>query len=101
MGAPFRRYWIPFLLSSELPEPDCPPLRVELLSELPVAFHDTSGRLDLIDEFCAHRDASLWFGRNGLSIDDENCFAWTFTYHPTRPLTDTELTTMRNGGAST
>ena len=29
-----------------------------------VAFRDTQGRLGLIDEFCAHRGVSLWFGRN-------------------------------------
>ena len=64
MGALFRRYWIPILLSSELPEPECPPVRVQLLSERLIAFRDTSGRLGLIDEFCAHRGVSLWFGRN-------------------------------------
>ena len=31
MGNLFRRYWIPALMSSELPEPDCPPVRVKLL----------------------------------------------------------------------
>jgi len=64
MGDLFRRYWIPALLAEELPEPDCPPVRVKLLSERLVAFRDTSGRLGLIDEFCAHRGVSLWFGRN-------------------------------------
>jgi len=64
MGALFRRYWIPALLSSELPEPDCPPVRVALLSERLIAFRDTSGKLGLMDEFCAHRGVSLWFGRN-------------------------------------
>ncbi len=29
-----------------------------------VAFRDSEGRYGLIDEFCAHRGASLWFGRN-------------------------------------
>jgi phthalate 4,5-dioxygenase oxygenase subunit len=29
MGQMFRAYWIPALLASELPEPDCPPVRVE------------------------------------------------------------------------
>src|SRR5205814_9139473 len=33
MGKLFRRYWHPFLLSSELPEPDGPPVRVKLLGE--------------------------------------------------------------------
>jgi phthalate 4,5-dioxygenase oxygenase subunit len=64
MGQLFRSYWIPALLASELPSPDCPPVRVELLSEKLIAFRDTSGRLGLIDEFCAHRRVSLWFGRN-------------------------------------
>ena len=33
-----------------------------------------------------------------VPIDDENCFTWTFTYHPTRPLRDMELDVMRKGG---
>jgi phthalate 4,5-dioxygenase oxygenase subunit len=64
MGQLFRSYWIPALLASELAEPDCPPVRVQLLSEKLVAFRDTQGRLGLIEEFCAHRRVSLWFGRN-------------------------------------
>ena len=64
MGELFRRYWLPALLSRELPEPDCPPVRLKLLSERMVAFRDSSGRLGVIDEFCAHRGVSLWFGRN-------------------------------------
>jgi phthalate 4,5-dioxygenase len=64
MGELFRRYWIPALLADELPAPDCPPVRVRLLSERLIAFRDTQGRLGLMDEFCAHRGVSLWFGRN-------------------------------------
>jgi len=64
MGEMYRSYWIPALLSSELPEPNCPPVRVKLLSERMVAFRDSDNRLGLIDEFCAHRGVSLWFGRN-------------------------------------
>src|SRR5512132_3238938 len=64
MGEAMRRYWIPALLSTELPEPDCPPVRVQLLGEKLVGFRDTQGRIGLIDEFCAHRGVSLWFGRN-------------------------------------
>src|SRR5579883_1568607 len=64
MGQLFRRYWTPALLAEELPENDCPPVRVKLLSERLVAFRDSNGRYGLIDEFCAHRGASLWFGRN-------------------------------------
>ncbi len=64
MGELFRRYWLPALLASELPERDCAPVRVKLLSERLIAFRDSGGRLGLIDEFCAHRGVSLWFGRN-------------------------------------
>jgi phthalate 4,5-dioxygenase oxygenase subunit len=64
MGNMFRCYWIPALLATELPESDCPPVRVQLLSEKLLAFRDSEGRLGLIDEFCAHRGVSLWFGRN-------------------------------------
>ena len=64
MGALFRRYWIPALSVAELPGPDCPPVRLTLLSERLIAFRDSRGRPGLIDEFCAHRGVSLWFGRN-------------------------------------
>jgi phenylpropionate dioxygenase-like ring-hydroxylating dioxygenase large terminal subunit len=64
MGQLFRRYWMPALLVEELPENDCPPVRVKLLSERLLAFRDSGGRYGLIDEFCAHRGVSLWFGRN-------------------------------------
>src|ERR1700704_5035143 len=64
MGNLLRRYWIPALLAAEVPEPDCPPVRVKLLSERLLAFRDTQGKVGVIDEFCAHRGVSLWFGRN-------------------------------------
>ena len=62
MGKLLRRYWAPFLLASEIPEPDCPPVRVTLMGEKLIAFRDSKGQIGLIDEFCAHRGASLWFG---------------------------------------
>ena len=64
MGDLFRQYWIPALLASELPEDDCAPVRVKLLGERLLAFRDSNGEYGLIDEFCAHRGVSLWFGRN-------------------------------------
>jgi phthalate 4,5-dioxygenase oxygenase subunit len=64
MGNVFRQYWIPALLAAELPEDDGPPVRVKLLSERMIAFRDREGRYGLIDEFCAHRGVSLWFGKN-------------------------------------
>jgi phenylpropionate dioxygenase-like ring-hydroxylating dioxygenase large terminal subunit len=64
MGELLRRYWVPVLLSNEIAEPDCPPVRVPILGEKLLAFRDTSGRVGLIDEFCTHRGVSLFFGRN-------------------------------------
>ncbi len=64
MGAYVRRFWVPCLLSEELPEPDCPPVRVRMYGEDLVAFRDTSGRAALLDRYCPHRLASLYFGRN-------------------------------------
>ncbi len=64
MGDLMRRYWMPFLLPEELPEPDCPPLRVRLLGENLIAFRDTNGRLGLLDRYCPHRRVDLFFGRN-------------------------------------
>ena len=69
MGALMRRYWMPAMLSEELPEPDCDPVRVRLLGEGLVAFRDTQGRVGLLDENCTHRCASLAYARveeNGL-----------------------------------
>ena len=51
-------------MSSELPAPDCPPLRVRLLGENLIAFRATSGKVGLIQNSCPHRGASLFFGRN-------------------------------------
>lgn len=64
MGQLFRRYWLPALLSEQLRETDGEPVRLHLLGERMIAFRDTRGRLGAIDEFCAHRGVSLWFGRN-------------------------------------
>lgn len=64
MGELMRRYWMPTLMTSDLPGPDCAPVRVRLLGEDLVAFRDTDGRAGLLDEFCAHRCASLFLGRN-------------------------------------
>jgi len=64
MGELFRRYWLPALLSHELPAPDCPPMRVRLLGEDLVAFRDTNGRIGLLAEHCSHRRASLFYGRS-------------------------------------
>src|SRR6266498_2673390 len=64
MGEVFRRYWLPAIRSIDLNEPDCPPVRVRLLGEDLVAFRDSNGRVGLLAENCAHRRASIFFGRN-------------------------------------
>jgi phthalate 4,5-dioxygenase oxygenase subunit len=64
MGELLRRFWLPVLMAEELPEPDCPPVKVRLLGEDLVAFRDTEGRLGLIAGRCAHRQAHLYYGRN-------------------------------------
>src|SRR6266508_2457561 len=64
MDEAMRHYWLPALLTCELPEADCPPVRVKLLGEELVAFRDSRGRIGLLDERCPHRQASLFLGRN-------------------------------------
>src|SRR6478752_4528891 len=64
MGEVFRRFWLPVLLPSELPEPDCPPIRLTMLSEKLIAFRDSNGKPGFVAENCPHRGASLFFGRN-------------------------------------
>lgn len=67
MGKAMRHFWVPALLSSELPEPDCDPIHVELLGENLVAFRDTNGNVGILHEMCCHRGVSLTVGRS------ENC----------------------------
>ncbi|HYB69124.1 MAG TPA: Rieske 2Fe-2S domain-containing protein [Candidatus Bathyarchaeia archaeon] len=64
MGEYFRRFWMPVALSRELPEPDCPPVRVRIMGEDLVAFRDSEGRIGLLEPRCPHRGANLFFGRN-------------------------------------
>jgi len=64
MGQYLRRFWTPILLASELPGADCPPVRVKVMGERLIAFRDSEGRIGLLDEFCPHRRASLYWGRN-------------------------------------
>jgi phthalate 4,5-dioxygenase len=64
MGTLMREYWVPAMLSSELPTPDSDPVRVMLLGEQLIAFRETSGQIGLIQNLCPHRGASLFFGRN-------------------------------------
>ena len=58
-GDYLRRYWHPFMLSSELKDL---PVAVRLLGEDLVVFRDKSGRVGLLHRHCAHRGTSLEFG---------------------------------------
>lgn len=64
MGNLLRRYWVPALLSEDLPGPDCTPVEVRLLAEDLVAFRDTQGRVGLVDSCCPHRGSGMFYGRN-------------------------------------
>lgn len=64
MGELMREYWIPALLSRQLPSPDCPPTRLRLLGEDLIGFRTTSGKVGIVQNACPHRGASLFFGRN-------------------------------------
>src|SRR5215831_18671132 len=81
MGQLFRSYWLPVLLAQELPENECPPVRVKALSERLLAFRDTEGRYGLIDEFCAHRAS-----RSGSAATrNPGCAAPTMAGNTTSP----------------
>ena len=64
MGNLLRRFWMPALLSEELPVPDCAPVRLGLVGEDLVAFRDTEGRVGIVEAYCPHRRANLFWGRN-------------------------------------
>jgi len=64
MGNLFREYWLPAMLSEELPNDDSDPLRVMMLGEQLIAFRDSNGTVGLLANNCPHRGASLFFGRN-------------------------------------
>ena len=64
LGDLMREYWIPALISSEVPQPDSPPVRLKLLGEELIGFRATSGQVGIVANSCPHRGASLFFGRN-------------------------------------
>ncbi len=64
MGDYLRRYWIPAMMSSQLPAPDCDPVELRLLGEDLVAFRDSDGKVGVLDAFCPHRQSPLFYGRN-------------------------------------
>ena len=64
MGELFRRFWLPLTLSEQLAEPDGDPVRLRLLGEDLVAFRDSSGQVGIVEAYCPHRRAPMYFGRN-------------------------------------
>jgi hypothetical protein len=56
MGQLMRRYWLPALLASEIPEPDSPPVRVHLLGE-DLSFAILR-KIKLLDEHCTRHSCS-------------------------------------------
>jgi phenylpropionate dioxygenase-like ring-hydroxylating dioxygenase large terminal subunit len=64
MGSLLRRYWIPAVMSEQLPERGGAPVRTRLLGENLVAFRDPRGAVGLLGEFCPHRGASLAYALN-------------------------------------
>jgi 5,5'-dehydrodivanillate O-demethylase oxygenase subunit len=61
-GELLRRYWHPVGVAQEL-TPDNPTQLVRILGETLVLFLDKSGRVGLLNDRCAHRGASLCYGR--------------------------------------
>ena len=64
MGDLLRRFWMPFLQTEDILEPDSAPVRVQLLGESLLAFRNTDGQVGLIERNCPHRLADLFFARN-------------------------------------
>ena len=64
MGDLLRRFWMPALLSEELPERDGPPKKIRIMGEDLLAFRDSNGRVGIVEPHCPHRGANLYYGRN-------------------------------------
>ena len=78
MGDLLRQYWIPVLLSDDLPAAGAAPVRARLLGEDLVAFRDGEGRVGLLAQACPHRRASLYFGRGVAEGLRCAYHGWTF-----------------------
>ena len=76
-GTPMGNHVPPLLgaghARDELGGPDSPPVRVNVLGENLVAFRDTAGKIGLLDAYCPHRRANLFWGRN----EEHGCAAST------------------------
>jgi len=70
IGELLRRFWLPVLLSEELREPDGEPKKIVVMGEDLLAFRDSRGAVGVIEQYCPHRGANLWLGRNEVSEQD-------------------------------
>src|SRR5436309_9279983 len=61
-GELLRRYWLPIAAAQELTD-ESPTKFVRVLGEDLVLFKDKSGNVGLLQDHCAHRGASLLYGR--------------------------------------
>ncbi|MGD9944404.1 MAG: Rieske 2Fe-2S domain-containing protein [Burkholderiaceae bacterium] len=77
-GELMRRYWQPLCPVADL-TPKRPKKRVRILGEDLVVYRDQQGRYACIDEHCAHRRASLYYGF--VEPDGIRCFyhGWKFS----------------------
>jgi hypothetical protein len=82
MGELMRCYWIPALLSQEVPEPDCPPVRVRLLGEDLVAFRDSQGRVGLLDK----GNPEGYTIHSHVPMDDEHALRFNIFFRRNRPV---------------
>jgi phenylpropionate dioxygenase-like ring-hydroxylating dioxygenase large terminal subunit len=51
MGELLRRFWLPVLLSEELPEPDGEPKKITVLGEELLAFRDSRGVVGVVGQY--------------------------------------------------
>ena len=63
MGKLLRRYWLPAIKSEEISVSGGDQLRLKLLGEDLIVFRSTDGRVGVLDQFCPHRRANLFFAR--------------------------------------
>ncbi|MFM0313790.1 Rieske 2Fe-2S domain-containing protein [Paraburkholderia nemoris] len=63
MGDAMRRFWLPVIQSSDMPEANGDPQTIELLGERFVVWRDQQGQPGLFAEGCLHRGASMQLAR--------------------------------------
>jgi phenylpropionate dioxygenase-like ring-hydroxylating dioxygenase large terminal subunit len=63
MGEFMRQYWMPVAKSSEF-EAGGAPVRLRIMGEDFLGFRSPDGKVGVVDHQCAHRCASLFYGRN-------------------------------------